>query len=506
MTHPVFVPRGVGEKERVPLTSGRWESPARIAEFKYRPGDILLGYDHRAGLIGSSDDRHIVTVAGSRAGKGASVVVPNLCLYPGSCLVVDPKGENAMLTANRRGHGSNFCQGLKYPVHVLDPFGIVPNKEAPARFNPLDGLDPDSENGVDDAALLAEALVIAENNGRDSHWSLAARNLLRGLILYVARAAPPDRKNLGTVRDLLMLPLKEKPQELQSPSGADIRSFGELLAVMGRSGDRYGVIARTADSMSGKTATELSGVLSTAQEQTAFLDSGPMRDVLSRSDFKMADLKTGPGCSVYLCLPAMRIETHYRWLRLLVTMALLAMERTPGKPPCPAWFVLDEFASLGYMASLEKAAGLIAGYGVRLHPILQDLTQLKSLYGERWESFLGNSGVLQCFGNTDLFTCEHISSRLGQTEIIVGSMTENLDPRGQASKSEQFSRQTVPLLRPEEVGFYFGRDKKTQIVFSPDNLPIALNRVDYFDPDYKKVFKRCYDWHENLGVPRPYWR
>lgn len=506
MTATVFVPRGAGQKEQVPLASGRWESSDRIAQFRYRPADILIGSDPHAGLIGSRDDRHIITVAGSRAGKGASVVIPNLCLYPGGCLVIDPKGENAAISANRRGHGSAYCQGMSYPVHVLDPFDIVPNKEAPSHFNPMDGLDPDSRDGVDDAALLAEALIIAEN-GKDSHWSLAARNLLRGLILYVARAAPPGHKNLGSVRDLLTLPLTENSPEAATRTGAKtINSFTELLTVMLKGGDRYGVIARAAGSLSGKTGAELSGVLSTAQEQTAFLDSGPMREVLSRSDFNMADLKTVQGFSVYLCLPAMRIETHYRWLRLLVTMALTAMERTPGRPSFPVWFVLDEFAALGYMASLEKAASLVAGYGVRLHPIIQDLTQLKSLYNERWETFMGNAGVLQFFGNTDLFTCEHVSSRLGDTEILLASLTENADQQGKLTNSQQHTRQTVPLLRPDEVSFYFAREKKTQIVFSSDNLPMALARVDYFAPAYRKVFQRCYDWHEALGVPPPPWR
>lgn len=501
----VYVPRGAGQKEQVPLSSGRWESPARIAQFRYQKADILIGSSPHAGLIGSRDDRHIITVAGSRAGKGASVIIPNLCLYPGSCLVIDPKGENAMISANRRGHGSDYCHGLGFSVHVIDPFDIVPNKEAPARFNPMDDLDPDSLDGVDDAALLAEALIISEN-GKESHWSFAARNLLRGLILYVARTAPPGQNNLCTVRDLLTLPMEEKPKEPDTRSGMKtIQSFTELLTIMSKGGDRYGVIARSANSLSGKTGAELSGVLSTAQEQTAFLDSGPMRDVLSRSDFKMADLKTVPGFTVYLCLPAMRIETHYRWLRLLVTMALTAMERTKGKPPCPVWFVLDEFAALGYMASLEKAAGLVAGYGVRLHPIIQDLTQLKSLYSERWETFLGNAGVLQFFGNTDLFTCEHISNRLGHTEIIVAGVTENVDIQGNITNSQQISRQTVPLLRPDEVSFYFSRDKKSQIVFSSDNLPMALSRVDYFDLEYRKIFQRGYDWHENLGVPKPFW-
>ena len=83
----------------------------------------------------------------------------------------------------------------------------------------------------------------------------------------------------------------------------------------------------------------------------------------------------------------------------------------------PVLFVLDEFASLGHMRQIEDAAGQIAGYGVKLWPILQDLGQLKSLYKDRWETFMGNAGVLQFFGNNDLTTLEWISKRLGTTTI-----------------------------------------------------------------------------------------
>ena len=108
-----------------------------------------------------------------------------------------------------------------------------------------------------------------------------------------------------------------------------------------------------------------------------------------------------------------------RWLRLFVNLALQAMERTPGAPAagCPVLFVLDEFASLGHMRQIEDAAGQIAGYGVKLWPILQDLGQLKALYKDRWETFMGNAGVLQFFGNNDLTTLEWISKRLGTTTI-----------------------------------------------------------------------------------------
>ena len=145
-----------------------------------------------------------------------------------------------------------------------------------------------------------------------------------------------------------------------------------------------------------------------------------MRRVLAESDFSMEDLKTSR-VTVYLCLPATRLA--HAW-------AVAAHDGRPwrlrpwnaparsakGKPP--VLFCLDEFAALGHMESIEKAAGQIAGFGVKLWPVIQDLTQLQRDYKEAWETFMGNAGLLTFFGNTDLTTLDHISKRLGICEVI----------------------------------------------------------------------------------------
>jgi type IV secretion system protein VirD4 len=72
-------------------------------------------------------DRHLLTVAPTRSGKGASAIIPNLLTYVGSAVVIDPKGENAMITAARRGKGDSgrSINGLGQSVHVVDPWGIT---------------------------------------------------------------------------------------------------------------------------------------------------------------------------------------------------------------------------------------------------------------------------------------------------------------------------------------------------------------------------------------------
>lgn len=158
------------------------------------------------------------------------------------------------------------------------------------------------------------------------------------------------------------------------------------------------------------------------------------------------------------------------------------MEKVSAKPPIPLLMALDEFPVLGYMKELETAAGQIAGLGVRMWTVIQDLGQLKSLYKERWETFLGNS-TLQFFGNSEVTTLEWVSKRLGQTSIDVlthGSLSHDQRNRTGASGQGQ-QQQTVALLTGEEVSRYFGRNDhlNRQLIIRPGERPMILQRAWY---------------------------
>jgi type IV secretion system protein VirD4 len=465
-------PRGVPDRDLKSNIApyAVWADPKFICShphWKYEPGKIFLG---RIGekLIGVSDDRHMLTVAGNRAGKGVSVIIPNLLEYPGSVLAIDPKGELARFTAARRGNGSKFVkQGLGQDVHVYDPFGV--SGQPCASFNPVSMIDPASDLCVDDAALIAEALVMHEH-GPGAHFTSAARNFLRGLILYVATEEKEELRTLLYLRHLLTL---------------DEKRFATLLTDMQAEDDRcFGVIRRAANSMLAKTENERSGVLSTAIEQTDFLDSPALARCLAKSDFALADLKRKP-VTLYLCLPAGRMATHSRLWRIILNLALEAMERETIKPVHPVVFLMDEFAVLDHLSSIEKAAGQIAGFGMKLWPILQDLTQLKSIYKDRWETFMGNAGLVQAFANADMTTLEYLSKRLGQTTIMQASKGEiSVQQSAGGFTGESTQLHTAPLMTPDEIEKHFSRQSGAQLLLWPGADPIAIDRVKYFEDPY----------------------
>jgi type IV secretion system protein VirD4 len=259
--------------------------------------------------------------------------------------------------------------------------------------------------------------------------------------------------------------------------------------------DLAGALEGAARDFYEKGANERAGVLSTIRRHTKFLDYTAMRNVLAGHDFDLADLKRDRnGVSVYLCLPASRMGLCNRWLRIFINQLLDAMEREKTAPAAPVLVCLDEFPVLGHMRQLEDAAGQIASFGVKLWTVLQDWGQGKALYKERWETFAGNAGILQFFGNNDLETLEYVSRRLGKTRIEVARQGEVGPEQAQAGLSGRNSSMELhDLLTPDEVSRHFSRSDrlKRQLVVWAGYDPMILQRVEYFDAGapHHAVFK-----------------
>lgn len=466
----VDLPRGTKNAAKFPGTGTAHWADEQSAARQLLLDHPLKFYAGHVGKqeIGIRDNRHIITFAGSRAGKGTCAIVPNLLRYGGSAIVLDPKGENARLTA----HVRRLHTDLQASVKVLDPFnasGLAKDERFAGSYNPLSHLNPARDTCVDDARGMAESIILEQGSG-DSHWTDTARNLMAGLILAAVTLFPVGNKqrSLIGVRAILMQDWEKLEQFLKVVTERADQSHAHYVASL------------EANAILSTPEEERGSILSTARTQTAFLDSPAMRRVLIENNVDLADLKREPS-TLFLCLPAMRLGTYGRWLRLIINLALEAMEREPLEDTQAVLFILDEFHVLGHMAQIERAAGLMAGYGMQLWTILQDLNQLQKHYPKSWETFIGNAGIIQAFGCTDDTTCAYLSKLLGNMKLdtaTVGDVNINQQIAGQSGISEQ--QTTTPLMQPDEVARFFRRDNFNQILKLAGMPPLQLERVPYY--------------------------
>lgn len=456
------------------LTDAKWLDPAELAGREWRCRDdagraagLLLGYrDGRA--IGWLDDRHVLVVAGARGGKTVSFLGPNLLMYDGNVLVIDPKGELAKITARaRRAKG--------HKVIVLDPFRETGFAET-HRFNPLAELDPDGIFVKDDMRAICSAMIPIQ--GSDPHWSQSAQNLWFALGLLTL-TMPPEERNLITAYRLATL--THPSVRLLAERGEIDRVTALFKLMQSTTGVFDDSIAAAGEQFAAMAEKERSSVFSTLLSQLSFLDSRAMADVLQTSDVRLSELKTGK-TTIYLCLPGMRMDTHARWLRVIIDLALVAIEREKTKPPIPVLMLLDEFAVLGHMKSIEKAAGLMAGYGVKLCVVLQNLSQLEQNYKASWQTFVANIGVFIAWANTDKMTLEHLSEKLGQTGVRImqpsgASAAQKL--AGASSVREELRVQR--LVAPNELEALLARRNGRILIKSAGYDPIILKRIVYYE-------------------------
>ena len=439
-----------------PVTHGsaRFRSRRELDAFR-GPDGLIVGRaaqpDHF--LLRYAGPGHLLTIAPTRAGKGVGAILPNLLLADRPVIVIDPKGENYRVAARARNRFG--------PVWALDPFGVTGNESA--AYNPLDLLDPGSERFPEDAAALADAIVSdPPGEVREAHWNEEAVALLSGLILLCASSEPPARRNLARVRAYLTQP----PE-----------AFHQLLEAMQASDAAGGLVARAANRRLGQNEREAASVLSTAQRHTHFLDSTSIAEATSRTDFRFADLARSTG-SVFLVLPPDRIPTHARWLRILVAQALGEILRLPEPPTKPVLFLLDECAALGRMPPLERAVGLMAGYGMQVWTIFQDLHQLRAIYGQAAGTFLSNAGIVQAFNVNDLETARWISSMLGADTEVYG---------GGAGRDG--SRVARPLLTPDEV---LNLPAEGALLLPQEGRPILARKVRYYaDREFESALEQA---------------
>ena len=447
---------------------------------RHRQGQLLLGGSmYSPGwIVGRSDDRHFITIATNRSGKGRSAIIPNLLTWPGSALVIDPKGQNAAVTAAARGHGGGRVKkGMGQSVRIVDPFGELKAQgvdHATHRFNPLTALDPAALDIVEQIRRLTDALVVPDPSGAADFWDRTSSIIIAGAVAHVltGETIRPELRTLYGVRDLL--------KNLRN------ESLRESMANNGAAGGLAQVAIATLESLSEKAEGD---VIGTALSHTDWLDSLAMKEALGASEFSLSELKTG-FCTVYLVLPPKYLDEHGRFLRLFVNLAL--QEASKGrKQRYPILMVLDEFYALGRLQFMATAAGLLAGYGVKLWPIVQNLGQISELYPDNWETFLGNAGLWQVFAVNDQTTARYMSERLGEHIVWRKQRTFNQETQ---KYEEEWMPQGASFLRTGiELGREVSRDSGNQVIFVEGGDSFLLRRRPY-DKTFKKetVFARSF--------------
>lgn len=456
--------------------------------------------------IRDGGEQHNLIFGPNGKGKGTRILVPNLLtLQNSSVVVVDPKGELAALTLDRRKDLG--------AVYILNPYGVltgIPGFEdlQSVGFNPLAGLDPHADTFNTDTRELAYALIKVE--GKEPYWTESARALLNMLIMFTAMEAYALKKapTFARVRELLCQ-YSAAPSAENNFEGVGIPKLALRVMRYNNPGLRN-LAAQFTD-----WNKEVSGIANSARIQTeAFDDPFIMRD-MEKTGLDFAEIKKRP-CTVYIILPPERLEDQSRWLRLILTKAIQGVMRVrrPGEPR--VFFMLDEFFAIGHLQIIQKVWALVRGYGIRMMPILQSIEQLKMLYPQLWKDFIGMAGTTSFFGPNDLDTAKYIAERAGETTrriesastsdshtITVGNSVNNGERSSSVGESDgeswsygrniSISQQKTPTLTPHKV-----------MGLAPGMLLTSIDGLSHLVPTYAPAYYERHDLAALVRRRNPY--
>lgn len=464
-----------------PTPSGSFESGVFFGQVKIPKTKVKdeKGKTHiitEGPLLYSTPESHVLIAAPTRTGKGTSIIVPTLLKYQNSVFCIDPKGQNAAITAEWRQ------RTLGQQVHIINPWGLLPDdiKIPSSRINPLDLIRVDDRNAVSLAGFLVDFLMLPNPGSNDQFWEESAKTVLTGLILYTV-GYEPDKATLGNVRRLVTLPEKK---------------FEEVAVTMAASELFGGTLAEAGGTILDLEGNTRASIMATARANTAFLSDPVVKESLSHSDIGFDTLKQQQA-TVFIVIPGDMISTQGRWLRLMVGIGLTAFERG-GRYKNRCLFLIDEFAALGQMKKIESGIATLSGYGVDMALVCQDLGQLKKHYGEDGRSSLMANCRDKYFCNIgDKETADLVSAMMGSGTIKVESHSESSGPGGEGS-STTTSSTGRRLEMPEEL---LQKGKEIGYVIRTGSHPTVVEPRHYYNDPVTAMLSNFDPYNQSASSP-----
>lgn len=420
-------------------------------------------------LVGKKNGRYltyggyqfVILAAPTRSGKGVGIVVPNCLNYSDSLVVLDIKGENFDITSGFRAkHGQKV-----YLFAPFDEAGVT------HRYNPLEYISDDPAQRLGDIDAIGTALY-SGGNQNDKFWSENAKDLFRGLCLFVL-----ERKDLPkTFGEILRQasgkgkPLKEyifeelkKAQDTGHPfSNACIDCLNRVLS---------------------NSENTLAGIVATFGTPLLIFQNPRVDLATSANDFDLREVRR-ERMSIYFKMPpnklkegSVLVNLFFDQLLNLNTRVLPSQDKTL-KHQCLV--LLDEMTSIGKVAMIAQAVSYMAGYNMRLLTIIQNKSQLEDVYGKAGAlTLLSNHALMVMYAPSPTVQsdAQEYSEMLGYETVKSRSRTSSMQ-----SSSTSTSDQRRALMLPQEIR-ELGQTR--EIVSLENCKPILCDKIRYYeDPDF----------------------
>ena len=433
--------------------------------FTKDPTGVLIG---RIGntYLRDKGQRFIMLAAPTRSGKGVGVVIPVLLDYQHNVVVLDIKQENFDLT-------SGYRQSMGQKIFMFNPFA---ENGCTHRWNPFRYVAESHEQRVGDLRGIAQMLYPdGDGSGNQQFFNDHARNVFLALSLYLFETW----ENSKNRKRPLPYPTFGGLYRTAAGDGEDVKTYYANLS--------------NARHLSDTCRTAFAGFMSQAKETfssimgsfnaplTAWAD--PLLDAAtSGDDFDLTDVRREK-MSIYVCVSPNKLAQASLIFNLFFsqlinenTKALPSQDKTLTRQ---CLLLMDEFTSIGRVDIIAKAVSYMAGYNIRLLPIIQSMAQLDATYGkEQARTLMTNHATQIIYAPREQQDANDYSEMLGYTTLR----------RRQRSTGKEVSHTELEerraLMLPQELKA-MGPDKEVLLIEGAGH-PALVDKIRYYQEDMFK--------------------
>lgn len=418
--------------------SAKWGDVKRLRkkyEDKGYSHNLLMTQNFRIGLDTYRHRRclNVLVVGGSGAGKSRGYVLPNIMQCNCSMIITDPKAELLRKTGG-------LLKKKGYEVRVFD----LINPDTSFCYNPFHYVHDDK----DVLRLISNLIQNTTPKGsqsQDPFWEKSETALLQALMLYLIHEAPPEEQNFSMIMEMLgSAQVKEEDEEYESPLDILFEQLEmrepESIAVK-----QYHIYKQAA----GKTAKSI--LISVGVRLAAF----NLRQIASLTCMDELDLASmgEKKVALFCCIPDADSSLNYLvgmiYSQLFQTLYYVADRVHGGKLPVPVNCIMDEFPNVSLPNEFEKILATCRSRSIFCSIIIQNMSQLKALFKDSWESLVGNCDQFLYLGGNEKETHKYVSELLGKETIDTNTYGQTKGRSG--SYSTNYQQSGRELLTPDEV-------------------------------------------------------
>lgn len=451
----------------------------KYGRLMYQPRKSVV---KKVSIMRDGQNTHLFAFCPTRSGKGVGMVIPTLLTWRHSVMVNDPKGEAFALTSGFRKSAGNLI--IKFEPACTDGTG--------ACWNPLSEIRTFTLHDVADAQMIMSMACDPKGKGLDDYFDKAGYEFLTALALHIRYTTKDGSEgSLAGCASFLGDPNWDSDKQMYNEminANHDPEGVMGWVDSFGKPTKTHPMIANSAKTMLNKEDKDRSGVLSTAKSLLSLYLDPIVANNTNRSDFQVRDLMTNERpVSLYFVVKPNDMERMTPLTRLFYAIFIrrnaAEMEFSGGSSVAnyshQMLMIIDEATSLQKLPILQEALGYVAGYGIRMFFLVQDIVQVEELYGDK-QSFDSGAESRVAYAPNKIETAEKLARMTGKTTVLeeTANKSQNMFGIKGGSVSVNNTKTSRDLMTADEISALHDQD---MILFVKGQPPIYGRKAFYYE-------------------------